>query len=201
MSLFRRPLALFGALCVVALLVTAASANPKSASIEDLYTGVWRDGKAILWDLEAIDIFAWYPREYQPTQPIAFDHSVHVLKNGMECQYCHSSVTKSSHSNIPSVDLCMGCHTYVMTESEEIKKLKEYHDAQEPIPWILVHHLPEHAQFNHERHIKAGVGCQNCHGQVQQMEEVRKMSGFKMGWCVSCHRENGASIDCAVCHY
>jgi hypothetical protein len=23
---------------------------------------------------------------------------------------------------------------------------------------------------------------------------------MKMGWCISCHRERGASIDCLTCH-
>ena len=86
------------------------------------------------------------------------------------------------------------------TESEEIKKLAEHYKTGTPVEWEPVHRLPEHVYFTHERHVKAGVACQTCHGQVQLMPQVEKASSLKMGWCLSCHRENGASIDCAVCH-
>ncbi len=164
--------------------------------------GLWRDGKAVFSDIQLIDTLGLlkYARGYKPEQPINFSHVIHVQKNNMECTYCHSGVNKSPYATIPAVDTCMGCHKLVKTESEEIKKLTEYYEKGEPVPWEPVHHLPEHVYFTHERHIKAGIGCQNCHGQVQEMEKVEKASSLKMGFCVSCHRENGASIDCAVCH-
>lgn len=166
-------------------------------------SGVWRDGKAVFSDIAITDIFMKpsYRRGYRPEQPIRFNHQRHMEKNQMECQYCHSGVTKSGFATLPSVDLCMGCHKNVKTDSEEIKKLKDYHDRKEPVPWVSVNNLPEHVRFNHKRHLKAGVACQNCHGQVQKMEVVEKVSSLKMGFCVSCHRENGATIDCSACHY
>ena len=168
------------------------------------YKGLWREGKAVDTDWKALD-FLWgeerYKRGYRPEQPMKYNLQVHIEKNQMECQYCHSGVTTSGFATLPSVDLCMGCHKSVMTESPEIKKLKEYYDKGQPVPWNPVNNLPEHAQFNHKRHLKAGVTCQSCHGMVQKMAVVERMSSFKMGWCVSCHRDNGASIDCAVCHY
>ena len=75
-----------------------------------------------------------------------------------------------------------------------------YFNDKEPIPWVKVHVMPDYVKFNHKRHIKGGVGCQECHGQIQEMEQVERVSSMKMGWCVSCHRERGASIDCVVCH-
>lgn len=70
----------------------------------------------------------------------------------------------------------------------------------DPIPWVKVHVMPDHVRFNHKRHVKAGVACHECHGQIQEMEVVERVSSMKMGWCVSCHRERGTSIDCYVCH-
>ena len=51
------------------------------------------------------------------------------------------------------------------------------------------------------RHVNAGVTCQTCHGQVQDMAQVYQENSLNMGWCVNCHIENKASYDCAVCHY
>lgn len=176
------------------------TAEEKQKEIE---AGLWNEGKAVFSDWKFLD-FLWnqkYVRGYKPTQPINYNHQIHVEKNQIECQYCHSGVTKSSFATIPSVELCMGCHKSVRTDTEEIKKLKSFFDKKQPVPWVSVNNLPEHVRFNHKRHLKAGVSCQNCHGQVQKMEVVERVSSFKMGFCVSCHRDKGASIDCATCHY
>lgn len=172
------------------------------ANKKEIKAGLWNEGKAVFSDVKVIDTLGLlkYARGYKPTQPIKFSHVTHVKQNKMECTYCHSGVTKSPYATIPAVETCMGCHKAVKTESPEIQKLTKYYEEGKPIPWEPVHHLPEHVYFTHERHIKAGVGCQSCHGQVPEMEEVEKVSSLKMGFCVSCHRENGASIDCLVCH-
>ena len=103
----------------------------------DVKAGVWRDGKAVFSDIKILDLFWPYSRGYKPEQPIAFSHKLHVINNKMECQYCHSGVAKSSYATLPSVETCMGCHQHVKTESEEIKKLKDYYDRGEPIPCLL----------------------------------------------------------------
>jgi hypothetical protein len=172
-------------------------------------TGVYNDGQAALWDLNIIDHFKYFgpperARGYKPDQPINFSHVTHVQKNRMECQYCHWSVAKASYAAIPEVETCIGCHKLVNGKDEaakgEIEKLKKYHEQGEPIPWVKVHVMPDYLKFNHKRHVKAGVSCQECHGQVPEMEKVERVSSMKMGWCISCHRDRGASIDCLVCH-
>ena len=168
--------------------------------------GLWPPddpGKAVFSDIKLLDFFSkdHYRRGYRPEQPIRYSHKLHIEKALMECTYCHSGVTKSPFATIPSVDLCMGCHKVIKAESPEIKKLKEYYDKGQPVPWEPVNNLPEHVRFNHKRHLKAGVSCQNCHGQIQKMAVVEKESSLKMGFCITCHRENGASIDCSTCHY
>src|SRR6202022_2497364 len=50
---------------------------------------------------------------YQPIQPVPFSHNIHVTQLGMDCRYCHSYVEVSSHSNIPTTQTCMNCHTQV----------------------------------------------------------------------------------------
>lgn len=142
-----------------------------------------------------------------PKQPINFSHQVHAGKLGMDCRYCHYGATRSSVANIPAVSTCMGCHKIAVADRPEIQKLTGYWDRGEQIPWVKVHYLPDHVKFNHKRHVKAGIACQECHGPVQEMPVVYQYNSLKMGWCVSCHRERlddpkfPASMDCLVCHH
>jgi len=57
--------------------------------------------------------------------------------------------------------------------------------------WVSVrsriHKLPEYVHFPHTRHVNAGVTCQSCHGQIQNMDRVFQYASLNMGWCVSCH--------------
>jgi hypothetical protein len=201
--------------------VAQTSDESSSASAADYPTsgvrqGVWNDGQAALWDFNMTDHFRWFGPEqrlrgYKPEQPIKFSHITHVQKNKMECQYCHWSVAKASDAAIPEVETCYGCHGPLQGPSalipgsteeskKEIEKIVEYHKAGKPIPWVKVHVMPDYLKFNHKRHVKAGVSCQSCHGQIPEMEQVERVSSMKMGWCISCHRQQGASIDCLACH-
>jgi hypothetical protein len=53
---------------------------------------------------------------YQPIQPVAFSHAVHVEQVGMDCRYCHSGVEKSWYSNVPAAAVCMNCHNQVLKD-------------------------------------------------------------------------------------
>lgn len=77
------------------------------------------------------------------------------------------------------------------------KKYKEdkdgdgHPDGSRPIEWIKIHNLPDHVYFNHSQHVKVGKQqCQTCHGNIQEMGEVKQFSDLSMGWCVNCHRES-----------
>ncbi len=144
-----------------------------------------------------------YNKGYQPEQPIPYDHSVHVGKHNIQCQYCHSQVEQSRHSNVPSLQTCMNCHLQVKTDSPHIQKLREAYDAGKSIEWNRVHMLPDHVRFNHSAHVTKGVNCQTCHGDVEKMQKVYQYSDLSMGWCVNCHRqsENKAPLNCSTCHY
>lgn len=140
---------------------------------------------------------------YAPEQPIPFDHSIHVGKHGMQCQYCHNQVERSKHSNIPALSTCMNCHMQVKTDSPHIQKMREAFDKGESIAWVRVHMLPDHVQFNHSAHLARGVSCQTCHGQVETMQKVFQKADLSMGWCINCHRqpEHNAPLNCTTCHH
>jgi hypothetical protein len=137
-----------------------------------------------------------------PDQPIAFPHPKHagpVEKGGlaMNCLYCHNNANRSADVGMPAVNTCMGCHTAVSGSTEqgkaEITKLRNYADLAgggakaKPVPWVRIHKVPEYVHFPHVRHVNAGVTCQTCHGQVQDMNKVYQAASLNMGWCVNCH--------------
>jgi hypothetical protein len=151
------------------------------------------------------------PEPYASGQPIAFPHNTHAgLEPGqlaMDCQYCHFSAERSVDAGIPSVELCAGCHQVIpgANKPEEVAKLMEYWNNRQAIPWVRIYKTPDHAHYPHMRHIAAGLQCQQCHGEVQTMDVITApdplWGGKNMGWCIECHRTEGASDDCAVCHY
>jgi len=138
----------------------------------------------------------------EPVQPINFSHKIHAGDNKIPCLYCHVFAERSRVSGVPNVQRCMGCHKIIKTDSPEIQKVAGYWERKEPIPWIKVHNLPDHVYFPHKRHVKAGVQCQECHGDIASMPRVKRVSSLKMGWCLGCHtkRHNKNGRDCWTCH-
>ena len=67
------------------------------------------------------------------------------------------------------------------------------------IPWVKVHDVPDFVYFAHKPHVRAGVLCQECHGEVQDdMTVGRRVSELTMGWCLNCH-ESHPSITSNYC--
>ncbi len=133
---------------------------------------------------------------YQPKQPIAFSHQLHAGQYEIECVYCHTGVNKAKSANIPSVNICMNCHSAIQNVggqtgmSPEIQKIYDAAESGVPIEWVRVHNLPDLAYFNHSQHVKVGgIECQTCHGPIEEMAVVYQYSDLTMGWCINCHRE------------
>ncbi len=125
---------------------------------------------------------------YRPKQPVAFSHKMHAGELGLDCRYCHSSVEKNAHANIPATETCMNCHKFIKTDSPEIAKVRASYVSGKPIEWVKVHRLADYAYFDHSRHLKAGVSCVSCHGRVDRMEVVHQEKSLSMGFCLDCHR-------------
>lgn len=126
---------------------------------------------------------------YEPVQPVAFPHSVHVEQLGMDCRYCHSFVEVAAHSNIPTTQVCMNCHSQVQKDNPKLKAVMDSWQTGKPIEWVQIHKTPDFAYFNHSVHVNRGVSCVSCHGRVDQMEVVFHHESQSMEWCLDCHRE------------
>jgi mono/diheme cytochrome c family protein len=155
---------------------------------------------------------------YKPEQPIKFSHKIHAGEDQIDCNYCHSSARHSKSSGIPSLNLCMNCHTYIdgsdgktfmyngeqYSMVEEIQKIYDhldydtetqvYGDNPTPVKWTKVHNLPDHVYFSHQQHVVAGKQkCQTCHGPVEEMEVLEQHTDLTMKWCIDCHQETAVA--------
>jgi hypothetical protein len=160
---------------------------------------------------------AWDAEAPGPNQPIPFSHKHHAGEFQIDCLYCHSGTDESRAAGVPSVELCMGCHSQFPVEYDQIEGiriLKQHWEEQKTIEWVQIHRLPEYVKFRHNRHVKAGVECQTCHGPVEELDKLYlvpdthigylvPVKKLEMGWCINCHRQNNqqASQDCLTCHY
>ena len=102
-------------------------------------------------------------------QPVPFSHQHHVAGLGVDCRYCHTSVETSSFAGIPPTKTCMNCHAQIWTNAALLEPVRESYKSGKSLVWTRVNDLPDFAYFNHSIHINKGVGCNTCHGPVDQM--------------------------------
>jgi len=131
---------------------------------------------------------------YQPIQPVAFSHATHVEQLGTDCRYCHTAVEKSWFAGLPSGASCLNCHNQALKDDPRLALVRQSVPRGQPIPWIQVHKVPDYVYFNHSVHVKRGVGCSECHGQIHQMDEVQHAQSFSMTFCLDCHRNPVARL-------
>lgn len=130
----------------------------------------------------------FYEVGYAPEQPVPYSHELHVGQLGMDCRYCHNHVEESTWANLPPTQTCMNCHAQIQRESLALLPVRQSWATGVPIAWVKVNHLPDYAHFPHNAHVAVGVGCETCHGRVDQMEVLTLVSPLSMSWCLDCHR-------------
>jgi hypothetical protein len=122
------------------------------------------------------------------SQPVPYSHKLHVGGLGLDCRYCHTAVTESGFAGIPPTETCLGCHNQLDSDSANLALVRSSLANDQPLPWIRVHNLADYVYFNHSIHVKQGIGCESCHGRVDQMAVVAKAETLQMAWCLECHR-------------
>lgn len=162
-----------------------------------LISGTWYYATPNFWEVG-----------YMPDQPVDYSHQIHASKLGMDCLYCHTTVTESRSANVPPTSTCMNCHTVVDETngylrlamspdgsspsphwtSPELTKLREYWSKGEAVPWARIHKLPDYVQFNHAVHVNSGVSCYSCHQRIDTMPKVYQAESLSMAFCLDCHR-------------
>jgi hypothetical protein len=145
--------------------------------------------------LNSLQRSPWVTRQGQrPDQPIPFSHKHHVEGLGLQCQYCHTTVEKSSYAGIPPTKTCMNCHSEIWTNAEMLQPIRTSWATGASINWIRVHDLPDYVFFNHEIHVNKGIGCASCHGRVDLMPLMYEENTLQMEWCLNCHRNPASNL-------
>lgn len=134
-------------------------------------------------------------------QPIRFNHAKHVAA-GVDCDGCHATAGEQTFAGMPTLDTCEQCHDEKPKTAEE-KKLAAFALAKVEPAWRRVYRMPGHVFFSHRRHVTVGkVRCAECHGAIEKATEPQTRPAVKqtMDWCMACHEERHASLDCIACH-
>jgi hypothetical protein len=138
------------------------------------------------------------------TQPIAYNHKIHVEEAELSCVDCHSTVEIMPAATIPNIEICQDCHSdEPISDSPEEVELLKYIDEGKQIPWQRIYWVPDHVYFSHQRHVTIGeLECTNCHGNVEELTEPSSypVKILTMDNCIECHKQHKVSNDCLSCH-
>jgi hypothetical protein len=126
-------------------------------------------------------------KEMVAPQPVPFSHQHHAGELGINCLFCHISVTKSTVAGMPSTETCMHCHSRIWTHAPMLSPVRDSFLRDIPLRWRRVFSLPEYVYFDHSIHIAKGIGCSSCHGTMDRMQMTREAHVFTMKFCLSCH--------------
>jgi hypothetical protein len=144
-----------------------------------------------------ISLWLFYDLEASPyttqqnvarTQPVQFSHAHHAGAIGIDCRYCHTSVEKAAFAGIPPTKTCMNCHSQIWSQAPILEPIRASFRDDKPIRWVRVHDLPDFVYFNHSIHVKKGMGCETCHGRIDNMPLTLQENTLQMEWCINCHR-------------
>jgi hypothetical protein len=145
-------------------------------------------------------VWGYYQTPYEgftgkaPYQPVPFSHKHHVGALGIGCRYCHTGVTQSAFAGLPPTHTCMTCHSQLWTNAKMLAPVRHSLETDTSIRWVRVTRLPDYVYFNHSVHVQHGVPCQACHGRVDKMPLTYKVHGFRMRFCIGCHRNPGPRL-------
>ena len=129
-----------------------------------------------------------------------------MIPSGNVCMNCHMQINEYTGEDLFTAD------GKKVDGTAEIQKLYSYtgwnpeknaynrdekgNILAKPIPWTKIHNMPDHVYFNHSQHVSVGkVQCQQCHGDIQNMDEVYQFSPLSMGWCINCHRQTKVQFE------
>jgi hypothetical protein len=144
----------------------------------------------LTWAVFTLMSSSWVTRQHEfVEQPIQFSHAHHVGGMGLDCRYCHTSVETASFAGIPPTKTCMNCHSQIWANAPILEPVRASFRNDTPLRWIRVHDLPDFVYFNHQIHVRQGVGCATCHGRIDHMPLTYQANSLLMEWCLDCHRQ------------
>jgi MoCo/4Fe-4S cofactor protein with predicted Tat translocation signal len=82
----------------------------------------------------------------------------------------------------------MNCHSVLFANASYLEPVRASFRDNSRCTGLRVHDLPDFVYFNHSIHIKKGVGCETCHGRIDQMPLTYQQNSLLMEWCINCHK-------------
>jgi hypothetical protein len=153
-----------------------------------------------------------------PTQTITirFHHKKHV-EMGLKCASCHEAAPTSQHAEdslLPRATKCDQCHQTDHTNLASVKAgagetgqcafcHMNYSGSGNDVPRM---DIPKpNLVFNHKKHVDRNIACQQCHGNVEELELATRDQLPRMRGCFGCHQMYDAARGeakgaCTTCH-
>jgi hypothetical protein len=142
-----------------------------------------------------------------PTQPLAFNHALHVGKRGIPCTECHPGADRAARAGLPSLPICLQCHMKPQGDPPSAREqvVRQLAADKVALRWTQVTRNPGHVYFSHRAHVGiAKMTCNECHGEVESWARPPERPNKKlmdMDACMGCHRQHGVYNGCRVCHH
>lgn len=151
--------------------------------------------------VSAQDVRNTIPPPTGPVQPLPYSHKTH-LALGMQCATCHTNPDPGVLMTFPKTAACMQCHNTVAKDKPSIKKLADYNESGETIPWVRVYKVVPGVEWSHRKHVQAGMTCEMCHGDVAKLDVMAMIkTTTSMVSCIDCHKAHNAPVTCETCHH
>jgi hypothetical protein len=122
-------------------------------------------------------------------QTVPFSHKHHAGELGIDCRFCHVGVETGARATVPTTEVCMTCHSQIWTNAQMLAPVRESFAKGRPLVWSRVNRLPDYVYFDHHVHVRNGVPCAACHGDLREMPLTRQATPMTMQWCLDCHRD------------
>jgi nitrate/TMAO reductase-like tetraheme cytochrome c subunit len=140
-------------------------------------------------------------------QGMAFDHTAHVLRGGLDCTTCHTPLGRHGGTTLASRASCDACHHPLI----QPRNCAQCHAGPAGAPSQPIS-LPT-GDFSHRAHAAANLACTACHtpplmsARDLQCESCHDQHHQPEVACVSCHRGGALAkhtrqehVACVQCH-
>lgn len=146
--------------------------------------------------------------------PLKFNHKLHVNDQGLKCTTCHWQAEKSEAASdrlLPSPTTCDECHgtNHQKLDAVSGTECGKCHSGWKDGDGNTVAKVvipPPNMRFNHKKHAARNINCQQCHGDVQDLELATRDQLPRMKGCFGCHQRPEAGAQgqatgaCETCH-
>jgi hypothetical protein len=109
------------------------------------------------------------------SQPIDFNHVLHMKLEGISCESCHFFREDGTYSGVPKLAQCVRCHKEVQGETKhEAVFVEKYVSTGREVPWLVYSRQPDCVFFSHAAHVKlAKMDCVTCHGHIGESTSLK----------------------------